>query len=107
MTNYQPISILLVISKLFEKAIYNKLHDFLRLNDLYNKNQYRFRKGQSTEHPALELVDRCISEMDNGDILLTIHMDLSKAFDSINHKILRQKLRYYGIIDKALTLFKS
>ena len=97
-----------MISKLFEKAIYNQVHDFLQQNDLYNKNKYRFRKEHSTELEALELVDWCISEMDNGDISLTIHMDLSKniatkapllqnkrqSLDPIQKLSLKQKTMY-------------
>ena len=105
--NYRPISILPAISKILEKTIFNQLHDYFQDNKLYCKNQYGFRRNHSTEYAALELIDRVILDMDKSEIPFSIFIDLSKAFDTLDHNILINKLQYYGIKDTALDLFQS
>ena len=61
----------------------------------------------STEYAALELIDRIINEMDKNEIPIDIFLDLSKAFDTIDHTILLHKLKYYGLEDSTLRLFES
>ena len=70
-------------------------------------NQYGFRPKHSTEHAALELTDRIINKMDTNEIPLNIFLDLSKAFDTIDHTILLNKLKYYGLKGSTLNLFQS
>ena len=77
------------------------------MNDLFYKSQYGFRDGHSTELAALEVVSKIIDEMDKGLLPLNIYLDLSKAFDTIDHQILLEKLAFYGIRGKSLDLFKS
>ncbi len=70
--------------------------------------QYGFRPGHSTEHAALELVDKISSQMENNETPINIFLDLSKAFDTIDHNILLDKLKkYYGLDDIAIQLFRS
>ena len=105
--NYRPISILPAISKIFEKAIFLQIHTFFKEHNLYTENQYGFREGHSTEHATLELIDRIINDMDNNKLPLTIFMDLSKAFDTVDHKTLIHKLHYYGIRNNSLSVLKD
>ena len=105
--NYRPISILPAISKIFERVIFNQTHQYFNEKQLYYDSQYGFRKSHSTELASYELVDRIISQMENSEIPLNIYMDLSKAFDTLDHDILLRKLSYYGIKGNALTLFSS
>ena len=70
---------------------------FIEKNKLLSTNQYGFRKGRSTEHAIIELVDKITRAIDRGKYAIGIFLDLSKAFDTINHKILIKKLEYYGI----------
>ena len=105
--NYRPISILPTISKLFERVAYNQLSDYFNENNLFYSQQYGFRAHHSTEHAILELSDRIISAMDNKQTPMTIFLDLSKAFDTLNHDILLTKLSYYGINNSANTWFKN
>ena len=70
---------------------------FIEKNKLLSTNQYGFRKGRSTEHAIIELVDKITKAIDQGKYTIGIFLDLSKAFDTINHKILIKKLEYYGI----------
>ena len=66
-------------------------------NKLHCLEQYGFRPGHSTELAALQLVNKITEQMDIGKIPLSIHMDLSKAFDTLDHSIVLSKLAYYGI----------
>ena len=104
--NYRPISLLPTISKVIEKIIFTQLSTYFNENKLIFDNQYGFRPKHSTEYAALELVDRIITHMDNKEVPINIFLDLSKAFDTIDHTILLAKLRYYGIHDTALLLLK-
>ena len=106
-TNYRPISLLPVLSKVVEKTIAKQLSEYFEENKLFNQNQYGFRTGHSTEHAALELVDKITSQMDNNETPINIFLDLSKAFDTIDHNILLDKLKYYGLYDTAIKLFRS
>ncbi len=106
-TNYRPISLLPVFSKIFEKVIFIQLYKYLNSNKLLYSSQYGFREGHSTEFAALEMIDRVVQQMDNDEIPINIFLDLSKAFDTLDHKILLHKLKHYGIKDKSLKLFQS
>ena len=93
-SNYRPISILPAISKVFEKIMFNQLHKHFKRNKLYCDSQYGFRENNST---GFELIDRILLAMDKGEIPFSISIDLSKAFDTLDHDILLFKLRYYGL----------
>ena len=104
---YRPISLLSTLSKVIEKIIFTQLSLYFNENKLIFDHQYGFRPKHSTEYAALELVDRIITQMDKKEVPINIFLDLSKAFDIIDHTILLAKLRYYGIHDTALLLLKS
>ena len=105
--NYRPISLLTSTSKLFEKIVFNQLYDYFHENQLFYSSQYGFRKLHSTELTALELSDRILKDVDERNIYLAIFMDLSKAFDTLDHQILLKKLIFYGIGGPALDWFSS
>ena len=105
--NYRPISILPALSKIFERVIYNQTHDYFQSNNLYFNSQYGFRKQHSTELALLEVIDRITLQLDNKITPINIFLDLSKAFDTLDHNILLEKLKHYGIHDTALALFES
>jgi len=107
LSNYRPISVLPAISKVFEKAIFNQIHEHFKSENLYYDNQYGFRANHSTEYATLELVDRLNYEMDKGNFPLNVYIDLSKAFDTVDHEILLSKLQYYGIRNTSLSLLRS
>ena len=105
--NYRPISILSPINKIFEKIIYSRLINFIEKNQILYKFQYGFRKNHSTEHALIELIDQIRLNMDKKQMTCGIFIDLSKAFDTVNHHILLAKLENYGIRGKTLDLLKS
>ena len=106
-TNYRPISVLPVISKIFETIIHEQLSEYFISNNLFCPQQYGFRKNSSTELAALELLDRVLDQMDKHKIPINFHIDLSKAFDSLRHDILLDKLTYYGVTHPAKKLIES
>lgn len=105
--NYRPISLLPTFSKIIEKAMYLQIHHHFKTNNLYFTSQYGFRESHSTELAVLEVVDRIVYSMDAGYTPLNVYMDLSKAFDSINHDILIEKLKHYGLSGTSLSLVRN
>ena len=106
--NYRPISLLLSISKVFERIVYNQLYSYLTTNGILFKSQFGFRKSHSTETAAIELTDTLLQNLDNGEIPIAIFLDLSKAFDTLDHAILlKKKLEHYGIQDTPLNWLSS
>ena len=94
-----------VISKIFESVIHEQLSEYFIANDLFCPQQYGFRKKKSsTELAALELL---LGQMDKHKIPINFHIDLSKAFDSLQHDILLDNLSYYGITHPAKKLIES
>ena len=90
-SNYRPISVLPVISKIFETVIHEQLSEYFVTNNLFSPQQYGFRKNSHTELAALELLDRLLIQLDSRKIPINFYIDLSKAFDSLRHDILLQK----------------
>ena len=106
-SNYRPISLLPAISKIFERVIYDQLYSYFLENNLFYSSQYGFRPQHSTELASLELADRIIQNLDNKQSPINFYLDLSKAFDTLDHGILLHKLHYYGITGTAYNLFKD
>lgn len=94
--NYRPVSVLPVFSKILERLMYNRLYSFIIKHNIFYKYQFGFQKGHSTNMALIVLVDKIMSALDNGDFVLGVFIDLSKAFDTVNHKILLNKLYKYG-----------
>ena len=104
--NYRPISTLPIFGKIFEKLIYSRLYGFFASNGILNKNQFGFRQGHSTSHALNYWINHIQKAIKKGNHVLGIFIDLSKAFDTIDHDILIKKLENYGIRGVALELIK-
>ncbi|CAB4027030.1 Hypothetical predicted protein, partial [Paramuricea clavata] len=105
--NYRPISIIPCVAKIFEKIIFDQLHGYLDSNNLLNTCQYGFRPFHSTLTALLEATSDWSMNIDNGLINGVVFIDLKKAFDTIDHQIILQKLKNYGIDETSLTWFHS
>ena len=95
------------ISKVLERVVYDQLYTYFTTNHYLSENQYGFLKLHSTELATLELTDRINLELDKGNSPLAIFLDMSKAFDTLNHNILVSKLNYYGIKNASLNWFRT
>ena len=105
--NYRPISILPIFGKIFEKLMYIRLYSFLLCKNVIYDKQFGFRKNHSTSHAINYSVDNILHELEEKNHVIGIFVDLSKAFDTIDHKKLLVKLDHYGIRGPCFNLIKS
>ena len=105
--NYRPISILAIFGKIFEKIIFKRLYSFLTSQNLIYSKQFGFRKGHSTSHALNYSANFLTNSVANRNHTIGIFIDLSKAFDTIDHNKLLVKLDNYGIRGTASALIES
>ena len=105
--NYRPISLLSVFNRILEKLVFKRLsHFYCKHNILYNK-QFGFRSSYSTIYAVLSILDNIHKATEAKEFFCGIFLDLSKAFDSVDHHILLHKLNHYGIRGWTLDWFTS
>lgn len=105
--NYRPISLLPSISKIFERLLHDQLYEYFETHGIFDDSQYGFRQRRSTELAAAQLVNTIRQNNSKGRKTIGIFLDLSKAFDTINHNILISKLHMYGLSKKSVNLIAS
>ena len=106
-SNYLPISVLPCFSKILERVMQNHLYKYFTDQKLLHPQQFGVRKDHSTEHAIAQLVDQIYESFENEKYTVGIFIDLSKAFDTVDHTILLKKLEIYGITGANLAWFRS
>lgn len=106
-SNYRPISVLSLVNKIFEKILYQRLNHFLTSMKFFCTQQYGFRQKSSTTNAVIDLVNKIQRHLDDREDVLGLFLDLSKAFDTVDHNILLAKLERAGVRGVPLDLFKS
>ena len=106
-SNYRPISVLTVISRLFEKLVYDQFYGFLNVNKLLFSQQSSFRLLHSVLTCLLKCTNDWYLNLENSEYTAVTFIDLKKAFDTVNHDILIQKLEHYGVKNKEICWFRS
>ena len=106
-SNYRPISLLSNIDKIFEKVVYSRLISFLNQHKIFSKNQFGFRSKHSTNDALVNITEQIRRALDRSQFACGTFIDLQKAFDTVDHKILLSKLANYGVRGLAKKWFSS
>ena len=106
-SNYRPISILPVLSKIFERVTLNQLTQYFEKHELLTGFQHAYRKFHGTVTCLFELLNEIYQLIDNKNKVAIVSLDLSKAFDTINHQLLIQKLKSFNLKSNATDFLKS
>ena len=109
MSNYRPIALLPFISKILERCIFDRICHYASLYNLLVPTQFGFRKGLSTKDAIVSITEKIYDAFNMGDgaFNINIYIDFQKAFDTVDHTILLNKLFLYGITGSAHTLLKN
>ena len=105
--NFRPISLLSIFDKIIEKIVHKRLYFFLEDNNILYRNQFGFRKNNSTVYALIEITEMIRKTIDSRKYGCGIFIDLRKAFDTVNHEILLMKMENYGIRGNMLNWFQS
>ena len=103
--NYRPVSTLSNLSKVFEKLIYSQINTYM--SNKSSKYLTEFRKNHNTKHALLNMTENWKSNLNKGNKFGAIFIDLSKAFDTLDHSLLTAKLEVYGFDSLSLEFMKN
>ena len=107
MSNYRPISLLPTLSKIFEKLMYARLISFFSKHNILYENQFGFQSNMSTEYAVNQVLNYIVETLEKNEVGVCIFLDFAKAFDTVNHDILLDKLERYGIRGIALSWIRN
>ena len=105
--NYRPISLLNCLGKIFEKCIYNQMISFIEKHKTLYIYQSGFRRKHSTTLALIGVIDKIRYFLDKNEYVLGVFLDITKAFDSVNHDKLCEKLYHYGFRGHAQKFLRS
>ncbi|XP_065684224.1 uncharacterized protein LOC136096636 [Hydra vulgaris] len=106
-SNYRPISILSCFSKVLERIMYNRIYNFIDKNNILYPKQFEFRRNHCTEHAVMDFTSNILKGFDGNNYTLGVFVDLSKAFDTVDHEIFLYKLKNYGIQNTNIKWLES
>lgn len=105
--NYRPISLLPSFSKVFERCMCDRLMEYFLQNDFFYEGQHAYLKGKGTNTALYEFLDAILQAMEKRDLAVGLFLDLSKAYDCVNHLNLLRKLKLYGVTGVAYNWMMS
>ena len=105
--NYRPVALLPIFSKVLERVVFNQLVEYLDTNGLLHPNHHGCRHDHSTASALIQMYDKWTEEVDQGNMVGVMMIDLSAAFDMVDHPLLLQKLQLFGLETTALAWVKS
>lgn len=105
--NYRPISLLPAFSKVFESVMCKRLVDFLISNNILSDVQHGYQRGKSTQTAVFQFTQNILEALERDEMTLGLFLDLSRAYDCLNHDILLHKMEKYGIRGPPLQWFRS
>ena len=100
--NYRPVCLLNAMGKILEKVVSTRMLEHFESNNILSNLQYAYRRGRNTELAITKLVSDVLNNFDSNNFTVGVFLDLSKAFDCVDHQILLTKLNHYGVRNKAL-----
>ena len=107
LNNYRGISLLHILSKIFEKVVYHQLYYYFDTFNLFSTSQFGFRKKLSTSVAILDAIQHIYDHLDKSDVVISFFLDFKKAFDCVDHDILLEKMSVYGVRGVAREWFRS
>ena len=105
--DYRPISILPILSKVFERLIMKQLCNFIEINNIYSSTQAGYRRNHSTNTILTKMRDNVLNAMNKGEVIISILADFSKAFDTVDYTVLIKKLSKLNMSPEFLHLILS
>ena len=105
--NYRPVALLCIVSKVIERAIFLQIVEHMNTQGLFHPNHHGFRAGHSTTTAMIQMYDNWVQAVDKGDLVGVCMLDMSAAFDVVEHSILLEKLKLYGFDAGALKWMKN
>jgi hypothetical protein len=105
--NYRPVAILCILSKVIERAIFIQVVEYMNKNELFHPNHHGFRAGHSTSTAMIQMYDSGVQAVDKGELTGVCMLDMSAAFDVVDHGILLNKLKLYGFDEQAIMWMKN
>ena len=106
-SNYRPISLLPSLGKIMERVVHTQLYAYITSHHILSSSQSGFRRGHSMQTCLIDFLDNIYQKVDEGGVCGVLFLDLRKAFDTVDHTILLQKLRIMGVKNKAVRWVES
>ena len=105
--NYRPVAILCILSKVIERVVFIQIVEYMNTNDYFHPNHHGFRAHHSTSTAMVQMYDSWVQAADKGELAGVCMLDMSAAFDVVDHSILLKKLKLYGFDVEALNWMEN